>query len=91
MAKPINLDEKTIKRLIENAVTAAFSFKQPRKVAFDFKDFEYQVEITRETFSKCRVRVKTLTPLFTWLEISNHNVNYEYAPNDVINVLNNRK
>lgn len=83
----INLDEKQIKRLIENAVVAAFSLKQPRFVSFDFKDFEYQVEIRRETFEKCRVIVKTVTPCFDWVRISDHNVNYEYAPNNVINVL----
>lgn len=82
---------KTIKRLIENAVISAFSLKQPRKVAFECCNVEYIIEIKREIYATANVKIMALSLEGNWEVISEYSVNYDYAPQSVVNVLVNSK
>lgn len=82
---------KTIKRLIENAVISAFSLKQPRKTAFEYCNVEYIVEVTREKYTTTSVNILMLSENNRWVSIATNTVNYDYAPQYVVNVLTNNK
>ena len=83
-----NIEPRHIVRMIENALISAFSLKQPRKIAFDYNNNEYIVEVKRETYGKCNVTIQRFNELLDiWETLTDKAVTVDYAPQFVKNLL----
>lgn len=78
---------RQIKKQVANAVTAAFTFKQPRKTAFEYCNKDYVITVQRENFSKTNVKIETLNFEGKNYVCAQNDVQTDYAPQFVVNAL----